>query len=915
MVVGKEAPAGEARTGVTYQGTLVAHTHWDRAWYLPFQQFRIRLVRLIDRLLDLLDADPEFRCFTLDGQMIVVEDYLEVRPERRSEVERHARSGRLLIGPWYVLADEYLVSHEALIRNLERGMEAATGFGGATLIGYIPDSFGHIAQLPQILAGFGVTNAVFWRGIGDEARDLGSEFWWAAPDGTRVLGIFLAGKDGYGQFNHLGYPQRGDVWGMPFSVDLALQQIETGIQELIPFANTPNLLLMCGVDHEEANPHLPEVVQAANERLPNLRLRMGSVKDHIDAVLSAGVDFRHYRGELRASTFAFALQQVYSSRIYLKQRNSQCQTLLEAYAEPFTTFAALLGAESQGGFLDLAWRELMKNHPHDDICGCSVDPVHRQMMTRFEEVEQIGEVLVRDALRYLTYRIATPEGDPMPLFVFNPGSRPHTGVMAATLAFPPDRANLAEAFSIRDENGALVPHEEIGRQSRLVMEVNRPRRTVMVDIVLSLPQIPACGYRTLFVGPPAPPPATDIRVEGATMENAFLRATVNQDGTLQVVDLETGTTYEGLHAIEDTEDAGDEYTYSPAPHPMKLTHADARVEVAPLSLGPVRAGFRISYVLSLPRQLSPARERRSDEYVDCTITTDVWLGTGERRLDFVTRVTNTARDHRLRVLFPTPLATDTVSVEAHFDVLQRPVQLPEGRGWREPPSPTAHQRAFVDVSDGRAGLAIFNRGLPEYEAMAREDGVLIALTLLRCVGWLSRSDLLTRPGPAGPSLETPEAQCLGEYVFEYAIRPHAGGWETIVHDAHAFTAPCTLVTDRSTEGVLPSDAQEAAPVVWEPLPRESDLDILPLHASFVGLEPEELVLSAARTARDGKGVVVRCYNPSGRAVSGRLKLLWPVKRAGAVNLLEENTGAVETRDSAVLFDVPPKGIVSIRCEV
>jgi alpha-mannosidase len=221
----------------------------------------------------------------------------------------------------------------------------------------------------------------------------------------------------------------------------------------------------------------------------------------------------------------------------------------------------------------------------------------------------------------------------------------------------------------------------------------------------------------------------------------------------------------------------------------------------------------------------------------------------------------------------------------------------------------------VDVSDGKAGLAVFNRGLPEYEAVADENGVTIALTLLRCVGWLSRSDLLTRPGPAGPSLPTPEGQCPGEYVFEYALRPHAGTWEPIMHEAHAFVAPCTLVTDRTTEGVLPSDVEGPSPVVWEPLPRGAELDLLPAQGSFVRLEPAQLVLSAVRTARHGHGLIVRCYNPTNRSVSGRLKLLRPVKSASKVNFLEENQGSLDVNDGDVLFDVPAKGVTSLKCEL
>ncbi|MCK4961620.1 MAG: hypothetical protein KAS19_03995, partial [Anaerolineales bacterium] len=170
---------------------IVPHTHWDREWYLPFQSFRIKLVHLIDMLLDILDHDPAFTHFTLDGQTIILEDYLEIRPERESDLIRHIRSGRLLIGPWYILPDEFLVSPEATVRNLLQGGSLCDRFGARMDIGYLPDPFGHIGQMPQILLGFGIEMAAFRRGLADEPCEL----WWQAPDGSRVLTAYL--RDGY----------------------------------------------------------------------------------------------------------------------------------------------------------------------------------------------------------------------------------------------------------------------------------------------------------------------------------------------------------------------------------------------------------------------------------------------------------------------------------------------------------------------------------------------------------------------------------------------------------------------------------------------------------------------------------------------------------------------------------------------
>ena len=250
----------------TFHVTVVSHTHWDRAWYVTFQEFRARLVRLVDRLLKILETQPEFRLFTLDGQMAILEDYLEVRPQRQAELERLCRQGRLKVGPWYVLSDEFLVSPEALIRNLMIGHRMGETYGGVSKIGYVPDGFGHIAQLPQILRGFGIDNAFFWRGLGEEGERLGTEFYWKALDGSTVTTIWMPW--GYHNISNLGYGIHwGDTSQMEFDPELALEQMQKAVDELTPMAHTDAILLMNGIDHEEAEPRLPEMVQLANEHL------------------------------------------------------------------------------------------------------------------------------------------------------------------------------------------------------------------------------------------------------------------------------------------------------------------------------------------------------------------------------------------------------------------------------------------------------------------------------------------------------------------------------------------------------------------------------------------------------------------------------------------------------------------------
>ena len=173
----------------TRRVAIVPHTHWDREWYAPFQEFRLNLVDVLDQLLAQLEREPSYRAFLLDGQMAVVDDYLEIRPENEERLRHLATSGRLTMGPWYILMDEFLVSAETIVRDLQLGLERAGAFGGAMSIGYLPDMFGHIAQMPQILAQTGFADAVVWRGVPSEITSTG--FDWEAPDGSTVRAEYL----------------------------------------------------------------------------------------------------------------------------------------------------------------------------------------------------------------------------------------------------------------------------------------------------------------------------------------------------------------------------------------------------------------------------------------------------------------------------------------------------------------------------------------------------------------------------------------------------------------------------------------------------------------------------------------------------------------------------------------------------
>ncbi len=895
--------------------TIVPHTHWDRAWYVTFQEFRVRLVRLIDRLVDLLEQNPDYRFFMLDGQTSILEDYLEVRPERAAVLQRLVQAGRISVGPWYVLPDEYLVSPEALIRNLMLGHRMGAAYGGVMKVGYVPDGFGHIAQLPQIFQGFGIDSAIFWRGVGAEADRIGTEFEWVARDGSRVLGIWMPW--GYHNLSNVGYPIRwGDISQMAFDWEMALEQVGQALQKLEGLCNTPARLLMNGIDHAEAEPRIPELVTRARAAFPDVDFRMGTLGDYLNDVRQSGVRLPEFSGEFRWGRYAEILQGVYSTRIILKQRNHRVETLLERYAEPLTAFARLAGANPPAGTQDLlwtAWRWLLKNHPHDDIYGSGIDQVHDEMLYRFDQAEQIGNILVRDSLRLLARHADFTAQPGTPVLVYNPLNWARDEVAEGTIDFDFDDPT-ADRFTLYNTQGQPIPCQVLGQEDAVWLETLKPNRKRRVRVAFRT-EVPACGYTTVYARPGSqttPLPGTAWRVNPDGAENAYLAFRIAADGSLTVVDRASGMVYTGLHRFYDVDDAGDEYSYCPCPNSQTFSTAGhpARIELELES--PLMARFRVTQTLRLPAALSDDRQHRSDVLVDLPIVSTLTIYRDQPGLYIRTRITNTARDHKLTVVFPTPLRPAQVHVDAAFQVSARDIALPPSEGWLEDPTPLMHQRAFTDLSENGHGLAVLNRGLPSVEVERTAEGTQIALTLLRAVGWLSRDDLSTRRVAAGPLLPTPGAQCPGNHVFEYAIMPHSDDWSAVIRLAAAYTAPLCVARADTHEGMelrempfigvdLDWYNRVVKPIPW---PRDGQN---PDTVSFLALEPAPLTVSAIRASADGEGLVVRFYHPGETPVTARLTSWRPLAAVYRLNLNEERQAEVTPAEGSEAWQLTDHG--------
>ncbi len=934
---------------------VIPHTHWDREWYASFQQFRIRLVHLLDALLDLLERDPTYTHFNLDAQTVVLQDYLEIRPEKRDQLKKFIAERRLGVGPWYVLPDEFLVSGESLVRNLLLGHRLAGEFGHVQKVGYIPDTFGHISQLPQILQGFSIPTAMHFRGL-DEG-ELKSELWWQSPDGSRVLLRHLPTDFGYVSASVL-----------PADIQAAAGDLQALARSERRRAASSVLLALNGMDHMPAREDLPLILEAAT-RLSQGRylFRQASLEEYFAALAAALGDkpLQTVSGELRDTNRTpgrdmRVLPHILSSRIYIKMQNERAQTLLERWAEPWSALLWTVGEAYPAAFLGKAWEWLLQNHPHDSIGGCSIDAVHAQMETRFAWASEIAEEVTNERFYLLARQIDLSglKDDEAALVVFNGLPWPREGgisvdidlwdsfldqVAADRLIRPlldneitseldalqifrarghalwtdnrpvlPDPSFRGLEFRRLDSSEPIpVQIESLTRSSVLRPLVSGPaslRATTRVRASFNA-SLPPYGYQVYAVQPVGNPAKPVVVAQPHdVLENEVLHVQIGSNGTLTVTDKATGQVYRDLGYFEDGGDCGDGYNYSYPVEDRLENTLGLSARISRLANGPAVQRCQIDYDWPLPESLDQLRCKRSEKRITCPLSVIVSLAQGVPRVDLQVAFDNRARDHRLRMAFPSQVNTEASFSSAQFDVVGHPisVQPVPHEAWVEDAPTTFPQQDWVDLSDGKRGLCIITRGLPEYEVLETERRE-IAITLLRAVGYLGAgTDLQTAAVGAGPHVATPEAQIQRKLTFSLAVLPHPGTWDQaeVWRQALAYNNPPRAITTGMVKNQTSSTDSHR-----------------PASQSFFMVEGRNVILSSLKKAETGEALILRFYNPSSIASEAFVKLPFQpedVQLAGLDELPRDSTtddiGPAIEGDGKLRFIIPSKKIITLRVD-
>lgn len=866
---------------------IISHTHWDREWFLNSPYTNEWLVEFFDALFEMLEKEPTYR-FVLDGQVLLIEDLAEEIGKRGVEpqgylarIREYVRRGRLFVGPYYLQPDWQLVSGEALVRNLLLGARETEKLGFRLPVGWLMDNFGQNSQAVQIHKGFGLKGIFVWRGVNLPPDKVRTEFLWESADGSSMTAVYML--DSY-----------RNAMRLSDTASIFDKRISNEARKLGPFLGTRHLLLMNGYDQEMVPDDILPLLRSY--RSDAYTLRQSSPQEYLEALERDHPALPKLSGALFSGRYISVFPGVLSSRIYLKQMNEVCQRMIERYLEPFHTFEWLYGGRYRSERLTALWKLLLKNQAHDDICGVSIDDVHTDMEARFATVRASARQYLEESLEKLAALIDTNACAPgeSARLVFNPS--PYRRDTIVSLDLPED----GRPVEIVDGDG----------RSPLC------RKGAGGVLHILVPSVPGFGYTTLRrvvagkegCGSAAPELTDYVETDGASrrVENPFLRLVINPDGSYSITHKPTGITRKKLGVLEDSADAGDTYNFSPLPGDESLVGTDGQssADIRFLENGPLLALIEIRIDLKIPQGLTKDRSTRSAKTRTIPVATYITVEANSPVVRFRTVLKNTARDHRLRLLFPTDVQTETSCAETQFDLTERPIRPGPYPGHvseelqrviigarEKEPITTFPQLSFVDLHDSKSGVALFNRGLSEYEIIGENN--TIALTLFRSVGWLARTDLQSRHGDAGPLIRTPEAQCLREMEFRYALYFHEGGVPDgdVLKYSELYNTPPVVLRTNCHSGPLSGTG------------------------SFLSLtnDANALRLSAVKLAEDGSAVILRCANLSEARTEGTIRSILPIEEAWSVDLGENRAVPLEISESgACTFTVGGKEIRTLK---
>lgn len=852
---------------------VVPHVHWDREWYFSAEESKILLVNDLREVLDFMEEHPEYPNYVLDGQTSIIDDFARLAPDDMPRFRKLVAEGRLVVGPWYTQTDEMVVGGESIVRNLFYGLKDAKKFGDPMMIGYLPDSFGQTAQMPQILNGFGITRSIFWRGISERHGTDKTEFIWkGAGDSQVITQLFPLGYA-------IGKYLPTDPEALKVRMDKYLEVLDHG-------ATTDNIILPNGHDQMPIQKNIYEVLEELRKLYPERDFFLSRYENVFDELEKT--DLPEVEGEFIDGKYSRVHRSIFSMRADLKAANTRIENKITNTLEPLMAIAFSLGFDYQAGTVEAIWKDLMENHAHDSMGACCSDKVHAEILARYRSVEERVDRLTEFYERKISESIPDKENQDK-LVLFNTFQSKRKKVVDCTVI------SKLKSFALKTSEGEAVPYEIISQEiidpgliDRQIVHYGDYDPFIEYQIRF-VRELPAVGYEALYISTGEGATQADFDGDSTQIENDFYAIKPNEDGTIQLTVKSTGEVYDQVLDLENVADDGDEYDFSPladdvAFYSSQLVKATYSVEKSLNSQSLV-----INFDWQLPRDLASRKNAKLDGMI--SVEYKVELKAGEQVIGLEVKLDNQIDDQRTRLLIPTAITSEFSIADNQFGQISRPVVDSafadwEKEDWDERPDSIYPFLSHVSLADTENTVAIITNSVREYEIIG-EGFDTLAITLFRGVGFLGKENLLRRPGrPSGIKMATPDSQMHGVFTAELGIVVAGEGYQAIdlPRLAKDFLSPITVFNQ------IPYNAMK--------LNKESIES--PATLSLWEMNEPGVVVSTIKAAESQNKLIARLYNSKVDVVQ--------VKSTGAIEILNL---AEETKGKATTLSLEPNQIGTI----
>lgn len=857
---------------------VVPHSHWDREWYFTTSRSKIYLMHDLKKVLEQLEKDNPYESFILDGQASLLDDYLKWRPQDKARIEKLVQQGKLIIGPWYTQTDQLVISGESIVRNMLYGMKICEDFGDYMNVGYVPDSFGQAASMPQIYREFGISGTMFWRGVSDD--DVAhTEYKWRGEDGS-VVNVYQI-PSGY----YIGgaIPER--------EADLAEFLHQEPFKTTWGRSSTDQVYFPNGFDQAPVRENLPELVDQMNELYQDeYELQFSTIEKYIAAVKERQPELEEIAGELINGKLMRIHKTIFSSRPDLKALNTKIQHYLVNVMEPVLTMAMQLGFEYPVETVKEIWKLMFENAAHDSIGSCVSDTTNEDVYMRYKQARDISMNLVELTLRQISTAINNPQAQEITFTLFNTYNTIRDGVVEAEVYLP------QQNFAILDQAGNSLPYTILelidqteyvlnqGNVLNQVKEIYLPEKVYKAKIAFETTEVPSMGYTQLTIDLKGDSSAPTQELSSDTIENEYYRITINKNGSLDILDKANEVLYQNQGIIEENGDDGDSFNYSPPIKDWVISSSEADPQVT-IKQSAIYQSVRVEFLLTVPKDLTERAEQKASAKLP--ITLELALKKGSPLLDFKLTVENQNVDsHRVCVLFDTGIASKFSIADQQFGTLQRPVVFEKEMAlweankdqWNEQPIAIETCQSFAGLFDEGRGVAVMPKGVREYEIIGEQFDT-IRLTIFRTYGFMGKENLIYRPGRASGEtvIATPDAQCHKTMSFEFSVVYFAEGFDQ------------ANVAQLAKQAVTPIEVYQYAEFLNSRLIFTLGDVEQTLPASFNLLSiTGNLTLSVLKKAEDRPGYILRLYNglleEEGRAA---ISFKHPIKTAEKVDLKEK----------------------------